>query len=270
MTHMHYFPVSVGLATLFFAILLGLFILLQIGLLSRAYSALGLDPRAVTLVLFGSLLGSYINLPLVRLPEERVVAREVVEIFGVPFLAPVTVDWPGTILAINVGGAVIPILLSFYLLVRYRLWGPGVVIVAIVAFVVHRMATPIRGVGISVPTFAPPLLAALVALVLSRRFAAPLAYIGGSLGVLIGADLHQSRPLAQPWRSGSLDRRRRNLRRRVPDRRHRRAVGHIRHWTWLMNDFNGLQTGSKAPNLCQICHIPAPNRRSWSLAPSLG
>ena len=63
------------------------------------------------------------------------------------------------------------------------------VIVAIVAFVVHRMATPIRGVGISVPTFAPPLLAAFVALVLSRRFAAPLAYIGGSLGVLIGADL---------------------------------------------------------------------------------
>ncbi len=188
---MHYFPVSVGLASLFVAILLALLILLQIGLLSRAYSALGLDPRAVTLVLFGSLLGSYINLPLVRLPEERVVAREVVEIFGVPFLAPapVTVDWPGTILAINVGGAVIPILLSFYLLVRYRLWGPGVVIVAIVAFVVHQMATPIRGVGISVPTFAPPLLAALVALVLSRRFAAPLAYIGGSLGVLIGADL---------------------------------------------------------------------------------
>jgi len=188
---MHYFPVSIGLATLFFAILLCLLILLEIGLLSRAYSALGLDPRAVTLVLFGSLLGSYINLPLVRLPEERVVAREVVEIFGVPFLAPapVTVDWPGTILAINVGGAVIPILLSFYLLVRYRLWGPGVVIVAIVAFVVHQMATPIRGVGISVPTFAPPLLAAFVALVLSRRFAAPLAYIGGSLGVLIGADL---------------------------------------------------------------------------------
>ncbi len=188
---MHYFPVDYRLATLFLAILVGLFILLQIGLLSRAYSALGLDPRAVTLVLFGSLLGSYINLPLARLPEERVVAREVVEIFGVPFLAPapVTVDWPGTILAINVGGAVIPILLSFYLLVRYRLWGPGVVIVAIVALVVHQMATPIRGVGISVPTFAPPLLAALVALVLSRRFAAPLAYIGGSLGVLIGADL---------------------------------------------------------------------------------
>jgi uncharacterized membrane protein len=186
---MHYFPVGVGVATLFFAILLGLLILVQVGLLSRAYSALGLDPLVATLVLFGSLLGSYINLPLLRLPEQRVVSREVVEMFGVPFLAPVEVDWPGTILAINVGGAVIPILLSFYLLARYRLLAPGILAVAIVAFVVHRMATPIRGVGISVPTFAPPLLAALVAVVLSRRFAAPLAYIGGSLGVLIGADL---------------------------------------------------------------------------------
>jgi uncharacterized membrane protein len=189
MLHLHYVPVGIGLATLFAAILAGLFILLQIGLLSHAYSALGLDPRVVTLVLFGSLIGSYINLPLVRLPEQRVVSREVVEFFGVPFLAPVTVDWPGTILAINVGGAVIPIFLSLYLLMRYQLWGPGLVATAIVAFVVHQMAKPVPGLGISVPTFAPPILAAIVALLLSRRFAAPIAYIGGCLGVLIGADL---------------------------------------------------------------------------------
>jgi uncharacterized membrane protein len=185
---MHYFPLGIGQAILFAALLVGL-LLLQISFLRRAYWALGLDPRMATLVLFGSLLGSSVNLPLVRLPEERVVAREVVEIFGVPFLAPVTVDWKGTILAINVGGAVIPILLSFYLLMRYDLWGSGALATAIVAYVVHRLATPIPGVGISVPTIAPPLLAAGVALALSRRFAAPLAYIGGSLGVLIGADL---------------------------------------------------------------------------------
>src|SRR5580658_10686953 len=157
LTHMHYFPVGVGLAALFVVILVGL-LLLQ-GLLRRASSALGLDPRVATLVLFGSLLGSYVNLPLIRLPAQRVVSREVVEIFGVPFLAPVAVDWPGTILAVNVGGAVIPILLSFYLAVRYHLWGPAAIAIAIVAFVVHRMATPVPGVGISVPIFAPPLLA---------------------------------------------------------------------------------------------------------------
>jgi len=188
-SHLHYVPLSGGLAALFFAILVALAILIRIGLLKRVSSALGLDPFVALILLFASLLGSYINLPLVRLPEERVVSREVVEIMGVPFLAPVAVDWPGTILAINVGGAVIPIILSVYLLMRYRLWWPGLIAIAVVAFFVHQMATPVPGVGIAVPTFAPPLLAAVVALILSRRYAGPLAYIGGCIGVLVGADL---------------------------------------------------------------------------------
>jgi uncharacterized membrane protein len=188
-SHLHYVPLSGGIAALFFAILVALAILIQIGLLNRVSSALGLDPFVVLFILFASLLGSYINVPLVRLPEERVVSREVVEIMGVPFLAPVAVDWPGTILAINVGGAVIPIALSVYLLMRYRLWGTGLIAIAVVAFFVHQMATPVPGVGIAVPTFVPPLLAAAAALLLSRRYAGPLAYIGGCTGVLVGADL---------------------------------------------------------------------------------
>jgi uncharacterized membrane protein len=189
MTHMHYFPLSVGLAALFFAILVGVAILAAIGLLGHVSAALGLDPLVITLILFASLIGSSINIPLVRLPGRQVVSREVVEIMGVPFLAPVAVDWPGTVLAINLGGAVIPILLSWYLLVRHRLWGPGLIAVVFVAFLVHQMATPVPGLGIQVPTFVPPLLAAFVALVLSRRYAAPLAYVGGAIGVLFGADL---------------------------------------------------------------------------------
>jgi uncharacterized membrane protein len=140
------------------------------------------------LVLFASLLGSYINLPLARLPEQRIVSREVVEIFGVPFLAPVAVDWPGTILAINVGGAVIRSCCRSISSCARSLGGRGCGD-GDRRLVVHRMTTPVPGVGISVPTFAPPLLAAGVALVLSRRFAAPIAYIGGNLDVLIGADL---------------------------------------------------------------------------------
>lgn len=186
---LHYVPVSFALAMLFLAILVALFVLVQIGVLSRAYSLLGLKPSVVVLALFGSLLGSYVNIPIARLPGERIVAHEVVEFMGVPFLAPVAVDWPGTVLAINVGGALIPTLISLNLLVRYRLWRSAIIAVAIVAFVVHDMATPIRGVGIAVPTVAPPLLAAFVGLILSRDYAAPLAYIAGSLGVLIGADL---------------------------------------------------------------------------------
>ena len=189
MTHMHYVPLSLGAAGLFLAIVVALAILAAIGLMNHVSYALGLHPLTVTLILFASLIGSYVNVPLLRLPGERVVSREVVEIMGVPFLAPVAVDWPGTVLAINVGGAVIPILVSAYLVVRYELWTLGLIAVAIVAFFVHQMAVPAPGLGISVPTFAPPLLAAFAALVLSRRFAAPLAYVGGSIGVLVGADL---------------------------------------------------------------------------------
>jgi uncharacterized membrane protein len=43
--------------------------------------------------------------------------------------------------------------------------------------------------GIAEPIFVPPLAAAAAALLISRRFAPALAYISGSLGTLIGADL---------------------------------------------------------------------------------
>ena len=50
-------------------------------------------------------------------------------------------------------------------------------------------AQPVRGVGIGLPIFVAPVVAAIVAALVSWRYAAPLAYAGGSLGVLIGADL---------------------------------------------------------------------------------
>ena len=81
---------------------------------------------------------------------------------------PVVHNWPGTVLAINVGGAIIPTALSVYLLVKNRLFGRAVIGVAIVALVVHWMAKPIEGKGIAVPIFVPPILSALVAMVLSR------------------------------------------------------------------------------------------------------
>jgi uncharacterized membrane protein len=51
------------------------------------------------------------------------------------------------------------------------------------------MADPVPGLGIAVPVFMPALVTAVVALLLSRKDAPPLAYIAGGLGTLIGADL---------------------------------------------------------------------------------
>ena len=141
------------------------------------------------LVLVGSLLGSYINIPVAQLAEARVASDEVIDFFGMRYVVPVVVDWPGTIIAVNVGGALIPGLLSLYLLARNRIWLLGAVATVIVAVIVNHLAYPVRGVGIAVPVLGPPLVTAIVALLLSRRFAGPLAYVSGSLGTLIGADL---------------------------------------------------------------------------------
>src|SRR5262249_56739185 len=79
--------------------------------------------------------------------------------------------------------------MSLYLLFRYEIWGTGIVAIAVVAAVCNWMAEPVPGLGIALPIFIPALVTGITALVLSREHAAQLAYIGGSLGTLIGADL---------------------------------------------------------------------------------
>jgi uncharacterized membrane protein len=188
-SHLQYLP----LTPLFFALLAGLFglllVFIQLGVLRYAYTRLGISSGTAMVLLFASLLGSYINIPLVELPGERVLVGDEVRYFGMRYVVPVLVDWPGTMIALNVGGALIPALLSIYLLDRNRLWGAGVVAIACVAVICHMMATPVQGAGIELPVFVPPIAAAIVALVVSWRYAAPLAYAGGSLDTLIGADL---------------------------------------------------------------------------------
>jgi uncharacterized membrane protein len=105
------------------------------------------------------------------------------------YVGPMVSVFPGTVLAVNVGGAVIPTLMSTYLMLRYQLWGRAAIAIAVIAVVIHSMATPVHGIGIAVPVFAPVVTTAILAFILSREYAAPLAYIGGSMGTLIGADL---------------------------------------------------------------------------------
>jgi len=187
--HIHYFPLPFFFYAIFIGLLFALFILIQLNILRYAYMRIGLDSRVALLVFLASLLGSYVNIPIAELPENRIVSDEVIDFFGMRYVVPQVEDWPGTIIAVNVGGAVIPGLLSLYLLVRHRLWLLGGVATAIVAAIVHQMATLVPGVGIAVPVVAPPLITALVAFLLSYRYAGPLAYISGTLGTLIGADL---------------------------------------------------------------------------------
>jgi uncharacterized membrane protein len=189
MGHMHYLPLSPW----FFAILIGLFLavvaLIEVGILRYAFMRLGLSSRVAIFLLLASLIGSYVNIPVATLPERQILSGQEMEFFGMRYAVPVVIDWPGTVIAINVGGALIPILVSLYLLGKYRLWGLGILATACVAGLCYYLAHPVRGVGIALPTFVPGIAAAILALLFSRPYAAPLAYIAGSLGTLIGADL---------------------------------------------------------------------------------
>lgn len=125
---------------------------------------------------------------MAQLAEQRIVSGGVIDYFGMSDVVPPVTDWPGAVIAVNVGAAVIPTAMSLSLLARRRLWGIGLVGTAGVAIVRYLLAEPIPGLGIVLPIFG-PILATVVVMLLSRQAAASLASIRGSLGTLIGADL---------------------------------------------------------------------------------
>ena len=189
MYELQYLP----LALPFFLFLVGLFlfivVLIQVHVLQYAYAKLGLSSGAALLLLLASLIGSYFNIPLTELPEREVRSGQVVDFFGMLYVVPVVADWPRTVIAVNVGGALIPTLLSFYLLLKNRIWGSAAVATIVVTVACYLLAQPLPGIGIAIPALIPPIIAAIVALLVARTNVAAVAYISGSLGTLIGADL---------------------------------------------------------------------------------
>jgi len=186
---MHYFPIGLPFLLVFALFLVVLIILVEIGLLRYAYERIGVGRRHMFALLVLSFFGSYVNVPVYQLSPHEVVSDAVVSIGGMTYVIPQATGWPGTVIAINLGGAIIPICLSIYLLVKNRLYERGLIGVAVLTLCVHLMAYPVRGVGIAVPVLVPPVVAAVVGFTLSRTYAAPLSYISGSLGTLLGADI---------------------------------------------------------------------------------
>jgi uncharacterized membrane protein len=132
-----------------------------------------------------------VNIPVAEIKGgSEVMMREVGDPrWGPTYVVPVVKQWPPTQIAVNVGGALIPTLLSIYFVVRHQIYSSAALGVAAVAAVVHLLAEPVPQMGISVPIFIPPIVSALVAVLLSREHAAPLAYVAGCMGTLVGADL---------------------------------------------------------------------------------
>ena len=194
-SRLFFFPLAVPFLIVGALLLALLFALIEIGVIEYAYAKIGIHGSHVFGLLLLSLLGSYVNIPLAELPAEQVLSNRIVSAFGMPYVVPVVEDQPATIVAINVGGAVIPVLLSLYLVVRNGAYLPAALAVAIVAAIVHLLARPVYGIGIAVPALVPPVVASVAALLLSSEATPSVAYVAGSLGTLIGADLLNLRKL---------------------------------------------------------------------------
>src|SRR5437899_12939696 len=128
----HYYPLTLPFILILLGGLIFLTFLAVLRVLQFAYSQLGIAPRYFFTWLFLSLAGSYVNLPIMRFAPEQMTRLEEVPFYGVPYVIPTVETWPGTVLAVNGGGAMLPVLPSLGLAVEHDLctnaiWGALVV-----------------------------------------------------------------------------------------------------------------------------------------------
>jgi uncharacterized membrane protein len=178
-------PVLVVLGLLL-AVMAGL---IQVGTLVYAYERVGIDRDWLLALLGLSIVGSAVNLPVARMRSSLMLGPRVVRVYGIRYLVPAVRERRETVIAVNVGGAVVPAGLAVFLIAREHLGTKALVAVGVVAVVSLALARPVRGVGIVLPGLVPPVVAALTALAISEPLAPALAYVSGVLGTLIGADL---------------------------------------------------------------------------------
>ena len=189
---------TIGCIGLFLALLLTcLMPFVLFDLMTGALQRLHLPPTAAVLLVLGMFLGSLVNLPVHRFTRDAPQPEVTLGPFGHVILGPqVRQLRHETVIAVNVGGCVIPVLIALrqvpYLVEQGdALWRLAIV-AAVNVFVCERMARPVKGVGIMMPG----LISALVAVTLTWLICppemperVPIAYIAGILGPLVGANL---------------------------------------------------------------------------------
>ena len=168
------------------------FFFTQIALVSL--QKLHLSPDTAFNLMLAIIFGGLVNIPVKRIVQTRPVWSHPLAVFGLDRTLP---SWlterRETIIAVNVGGCLIPVGIAVYQLAFIvplggdAIWALtlAVTINTVVCFIV---ATPVANVGIVMPGFVAPFTAALSALYLAPEFAPPVAFVAGVIGPLIGAD----------------------------------------------------------------------------------
>ncbi|HEX7445025.1 MAG TPA: DUF1614 domain-containing protein [Methanothrix sp.] len=184
-----YIPLTVIILLLILAVPI-IFVYLFLRLSETAFEMVGFSHWNASLAVFGSILGSLVDLPLMSAPITAYPAWYMTVASLYPQSFPTT--FHPLYLAVNLGGCIIPLVISAHLLIsRQASVGKSFLGVAIVAAITYYVAEAIPGEGIALPFWLSPLLAAVLGLALARgyRGSPPLAYISGTIGTLIGADV---------------------------------------------------------------------------------
>lgn len=175
--------------------------------LAYAFQPLGLDqPTSHTIAIIMMLLSltlSFVNIAIVEVPRQ-VLAPDIdyVSFFGIYYPVPrLRLLTSKTVVAINVGGAIVPLAISLLMISLMTVSGKALqallvetLTVLTVSLVSYASSRIVPGVGIVVPALIPPLTATLSAIVLSSfmtmiELAPAIAYSGAVVGVLMGADV---------------------------------------------------------------------------------
>ena len=168
---------------------------LFVDIMSVALEKLAIAPTLAPFIVLLMFVGSLINIPLLRESIPGKLLHHPLSIWGLER------HWPKLqqqvtekVIAINVGGFVVPMLLVVYevLLIwtRYpQTLLPLAMAVLINILLCYSLARPIPQVGITLPALIPGMIAAISAMLLAPNMAAPVAFCAGVLGPVIGADL---------------------------------------------------------------------------------
>lgn len=162
--------------------------------LLAALNKLGLSPGMAVLAALGIFVGGLFNVPVRKLEREDQVEVISPSIFGLQRFQSPWIRKQNITITLNVGGAIIPLILVVHECLRLIGRGNQVILASLVAVALNIvvcffLARPVPGIGITLSPFIPAFLAALSAWILVPEFAPPVAFIAGVLGPVIGADL---------------------------------------------------------------------------------
>ena len=147
-------------------------------LIKRAFEEVGFSGWESSLIVFGGIIFGMIDLPLFK--------------------------YHGWIIGINIGGAVLPIAISIYLMAKNKVFFRVILGIILISYITYNY-TFVSSEGIVSPFplwLLPPIAASMYSVMVaikSRRKAASIAYASGTMGALIGADfMHMKELLSLP------------------------------------------------------------------------